>query len=83
MGKTKVELWTVTKPWQKQSFDYCLTNLLKTWTVKKFKAISRGFLHNVNKDSWKLFVGQQGVEDFVRQLHDVIQSTELGNTAEF
>ena len=28
------------------------------------KLLAEGFLHNVNKDSWKLFVGQPDVEDF-------------------
>ena len=48
------------------------------------KLLAKVFLHNVNKDSWKkMFVGQPYVEDFVQHLNDFIQSTELGNTAEF
>ena len=47
------------------------------------KLLAEGFLHNVNKDSWKLFVGQPDVEDLVRQFNDFSQSTELGKTAEF
>ena len=47
------------------------------------KLLAEGFLHNVNKDSWKLFAGQPYVEDFVRQVNDSIQSTELGSTLEF
>ena len=43
----------------------------------------RGFLHSVNKDGWKPFVGQPDVEDFVQQFNDFIQSTELDNIAEF
>ena len=46
------------------------------------KVLAEGFLHNVNKDSWKRFVGQPDVEDFVWQFSDFIQSTELGKTAE-
>ena len=48
------------------------------------KLLAKVFLHNVNKDSWKkMFVGQPYVEDFVQHFNDFIQSTELGNTAEF
>ena len=46
------------------------------------KLLAKGFLH-VNKDSWKLFIGQPDVEDFVPQFNEFIQSTELGNTADF
>ena len=47
------------------------------------KLLAEGFLHNVNKDTWKLFVGQRDVENFVWKFNDFIQSTELGKTAEF
>ena len=47
------------------------------------KLLAERFLHNVNKHSWKLFVGQPDVEDFVRQFIDFIQSTELRKTTEF
>ena len=40
-------------------------------------------MQNVNKDSWKVFVGQPDMENFVWQFNYFIQSTELGKTAEF
>ena len=54
--------------------------------VKKITTISRGFLCNVNKDSWKLFLEQPNVKNFARQFNDFhtnIQITELGDNAEF
>ena len=40
-------------------------------------------MQTVNKDSWKVFVGQPDMEDFVWQFNYFIQSTELGKTVEF
>ena len=55
----------------------------RTWIFEQFQAISQGYFLHVDKDSWKMFVGEPDVEDFVQHFNDFIQSTELGNTAEF
>ena len=65
-----------------EAIFFFLLNNEKHELSNNLKILAEGFLHNVNKDSWKRFVGQPDVEDFVRQFSDFIQSTELGKTAE-